>query len=314
MTVSGVTPTVPLYARAVRKPVVIIVAAGLVLAGCSDDAADQGGLLGALGRVRATADTRKSVEYGEPAAVRGLVGDNKARYQLLQGYGYGSIASYSLKVKDTLGLDLTGFDGAIVAGDPPNQATTLWGEYDRSTVDKKLGDLKIDNEKGLGGTRWRAADDHEVNLDGPFTDVVPPAQFNDILTRDGAFAFSPASAGVEWVTEPGDGTLADDSVLAPLAKCLGDVVVARLQATGQAAGVRRDGTDVICLKADEDQVSKALKGDSPATGEPWDQLLPRATVDEAEGLARVTAPAGDDRPAGRGLQMMLNHDLDALTR
>jgi hypothetical protein len=298
----------------VLRTVAIIVAAGLVLAGCSDDTADQGGLLGALGRVRATAETRKSVEYGEPTAVRALMDKSKSRYVLLQGYGYGSIAPYSLKIKDTLGLDLTAFDGAIVAGDPPDQATALWGEYDTSTVDTKLGDLKIDSDKGLGGTRWRVADDHEVNLDGPFTDVAPPAQFNNILTRDGAFAFSPASAGIEWVTEPGDETLAGDDVLAPLAKCLGDVVVARMVATGQAAGVRRDGSDVICLKADKDQVSKALKGDSPTTGEPWDELLPHAAVDEAEGLARVTAAAGDDRPAGRGLQMMLNHDLDALSR
>jgi hypothetical protein len=296
----------------VLKPVAIIVAAGLVLAGCSDDPADEDGLLGALGRVRATADTRKTVEYGEPAAVRELMAKDKSRYITLQGYGYGSIAPYSLKVKDTLGLELTGFDGAIFAGEPPKMTTVLWGDYDTSTVDSKLSDLKIDSEQAGGGTRWHVAKDNEINFEGPFTDVVPPAAFNDIWTRDGAFAFAPTSAGVDWVTEPGDETLAGDDVLVGLAKCLGDVVAAQLQATGEAAGVRRDGSDVICVNADQAQVSTALKGEVPSTRQPWDELLPGATVDQAEGLARVTVPAGDDRPAGRGLQLMRNRDLDAL--
>lgn len=293
------------------KPVAIIVAAGLVLAGCSDDAfPDEGGLLGALGRVRATADTRKSVEYGEPASVRTLA-DKDKRYRQLQGYGYGSVSNYSRNIEGELGLHLDEFTGGITAGDPPKQATLLWGEYDTSALDGKLGGLGIDSEEALGGTHWRAAEDDELNFDGPLVDVMPTAHFNNIVTRDGAFAFASASAGVEWVTEPGDETLADDSVLVPLARCLGDVIAATLLATGEAAGVRRDGTDVICLNADEAQVSEALKGNAPSTREPWDELLPGAKVDSAEGLARVTAPPGD-RPAGLGLRALQTRDLEAL--
>jgi hypothetical protein len=295
----------------VLKPVAIIVAAGLVLAGCSNDSSDEGGLLGALARVRATADTRKTVEYGEPAAVRALAEKDKKRYQQLQGYGYGSIADYRLNIEDALELHLDEFTGGISAGEPPTRATVLWGEYDTSAVDGKLGGLGIDSEEALGGTHWRVADDNELNFDGPLVDVMPTAHFNNIVTRDGGFAFASASAGVEWVTEPGDETLAADSVLVGLAKCLGDVIAAQLLATGEAAGVRRDGTDVICLNADEAQVSEALKGTVPSTRKPWDELLPGATVDSAEGLARVTAPAGD-RPAGLGLRALQNRDLGAL--
>lgn len=309
------TPATRLYARAVLKTVAIVVAAGLVLAGCSDDSsAADGGLLGALGRVRATDDTRKAVEYGEPAAVRALMAKDKRRYQSLQGYGFGSIASYYQQVDDTLGLDLTGFSSGVVAGEPPRQATAVWGDYDTSTVDSKLGGLHVRSEEGLGGTHWVAGKDNEVDFAGPFAELVPPGQFNDIVTRDGTFAFAPTSAGVEWVTDPGDDTLADDDVLAGLASCLGDVVAARLTATGQAAGVRRDGSEAMCLKADEDQVTKALKENSAVTAQPYDELLPGATVDDAEGFTRITVPADDDRPAGRVLQMMQNRDIPGLSR
>lgn len=296
------------------KPVVIIVSAGLVLAGCSDDAADQEGLLGALGRVRATAQTRTAVEYGEPAEVSALMAKDRSRYQALQGYGYGSVATYSVKVEEALGLDLGTFDSGIVAGEPGKQATVLWGEYDVSTVDGKLSDLGIDKESSpFEGTHWRSADDYEIDFEnGPFTEVAPPAQFNNIVTRADAFAFAPAAEGIDWVTDPGEDTLATNDVLGPLATCLGDVIAAQLQATGEAVSVRKDGTEVICLARDEAQVSEALKGKVPSTGQSWDELLPNAEVGTDDGLVRITVPAQDDEPVGRVLRIMLNGDLAGL--
>ena len=303
-----------LYARAVVKPVALIIAAGLVLAGCSDDhAADGPGLLDALGQVRASAETRRSVEYGAPAEVRTLVAKDKTRFQRLTGFGYGSIADNALTVKDMIGVDFGAFNQGIVAGIPPNQATVLWGTYDRSTVDTKLDGLDIDHEDGLGGTHWRSGDDHEMNFDGPFGEASPTGQFNNIVTRDGAFAFASTSADVERVTEPGEKTLADDDVLAPLASCLGDVVVAQLLDTGIGVGVRRDGSDVICVDAGADQVSHALEGTVPSTRRPFDEMLPGATVDEAAGRTRVTVPPhSDDTPSGVVLRMLVNRDLDVL--
>jgi hypothetical protein len=107
--------------------------------------------------------------------------------------------------------------------------------------------------------------------------------------------------------------IVDDDVLVSLATCLGDVIAAQLQATGQAVGVREDGTEVICLASDQAAVSDALKGDVPSTREPWDELLPGAEVDEDNGLARVTVPAAEKgRPVGRVLRLMVNGDLDGL--
>lgn len=297
-----------------RTPLAIIVTAGLVLTGCSDDPAEDG-LLGALGRVRATAETRVAVEFGQPAAVQALLDKDKARYQTLQGYGYSTIARYGVIVEDVLGLDFDGFDGAIFVGEPPKQAAVLWGEYDVSAVDGKLRDLGIDSEAGLGGSRWRSGDDYEFNVTGgPFPETMAAGQqqFNNIVTRDGSFAYAPAEEGVDWVTEPGDTTLADDDVLAPLATCLGDVIAAQLTATGLAVGVREDGTEVICLDGDRAQVSDALKGDLPSTREPWEEVLPGAEVSEDGSLVRVTAPARDGKPVGRVLRMMATRDLDAL--
>jgi hypothetical protein len=302
-----VTPAGLLYCRPVLKPVVIILSAGLVLAGCSD-AADQGGLLGALGRVAATAETRAYVEYGEPAAVAAL--PDKDRYLPLRGFGYSSIAMHSVTVEDALAIDLDGFDGAILLGEPPKQATVLWGEYDKAAVDGKLRDLGIDSELGFRGMRWRSAPDYEINFaDGPFTGVVPLNQFNNIVTGGTSFAFAPAEEGIKWVTEPGDETLADDDVLAPLATCLGDVIAATLLATGEAVGVRRDASEVICLDGDQATVTDALKGTVPSSGEPWDQVLPGAEVGEDGSLVRITVPAQDDKPVGRVLRMMVNGDL-----
>lgn len=302
-----------LYCRPVLKPVVIILSAGLMLAGCSDDAADQGGLLGALGRVAATDETRAYVEYGEPAAVAALLdkdAKDKGHYLALRGFGYSSIAMHSVTVEDALAIDLDGFDGAIYIGEPPKQATILWGEYDKAAVDEKLRALGIDSEVGLGGMRWRSAPDYEVNLaDGPFTGVVPLNQFNNIVTGGSSFAFAPAEEGIKWVTEPGDETLADDDVLVPLATCLGDVIAATLLATGEAVGVRRDASEVICLDGDKAKVADALKGNVPSSGEPWDQVLPGAEVGEDGSLVRVTVPAQDNDPVGRVLRMMLNGDL-----
>lgn len=293
------------------KIVAITVSAGLLLAGCSDDAKEDG-LLGALGRVRATAENRVSVEYGEPAAVRALLDQDKARYQTLRGFGYSAVAQYGGRLDDALGLDLDGFYQAIHVGNPPKQTTILWGEYDVATVDDKLRGLNIDDEAQFGGTRWRSADDNEISFDGPFIDMAPPAQLNNILTTNGSFAYAPAAEGIDWVADPGDDTLADDDVLAPLATCLGDVVAAQLMATGEAVGVRQDSTEVICLEGDQARVSAALKEDLPSTGEPWDSVLPGAEVTQDGALARITVPAQDGEPVGRVLRLILNGDLAGL--
>lgn len=282
-----------------------------MLAGCSgEDGAPVpfgSGLLGALGKVRANSDTRVAVEYGAPARVREL----GERFRGLEGYGFGTIANSAKRVDDAIGLDLRSFDEGVVVGQPPRWGSVLWGDYDVSGVDDKLAELGIDRAELGEGTIWTSGKDFEIDFaDGPFVGVVPTNQFNDIWTADGSFAFAPARAGVEWVTDAGGETLADDDTVGGFARCLGDVVAARIDRG--AAGVREDGTEVVCLAGEQARVEEALDGDVPSTREPWDELLPDAKVEQDGGLVRITVPDSGDRPAGRVLRAMMTGDLLAL--
>lgn len=264
-------------------------------------------MLAALANVQATADTRVAVEYGAPARVRAL----GERFRMVEGYGFGMIANSARLVDEAIGVDLQGFDSGIVVGQAPRWGAALWGDYDVAAVDAKFRELGIDSVEQGGGTLWTSGKDFEIALaDGPFTGVVPLNQFNDVRTAAGSFAYGPARAGVEWVTDAGDTTLADDDALARLALCLGDVVAARIE-DGIAAGVRGDGREVACVGGDQGAVEKALDGPVPSTRQPWDSLLPGVTVEDGGGLVRVVAPGGDE-PAGRMLQAMMKGDLKAL--
>lgn len=250
-----------------------------------------------------------AVEYGEPARVR----ESGERFRSLEGYGFGTVANSAKRVDDALGVDLGSFDRGILVGLPPRWGAVLWGDYDVASVDGRLGELGIERAEMNGGTLWTSGKDFEIDIaDGPFAGVVPLNQFNDVRTADGSFAFAPARVGVEWVTEAGDSTLADDDTIGPLARCLGDVMVARIE-RGVAAGVREDGTEVACLDGERDQVAEALDGVVPSSREPWDELLPGAEVEQDGELVRVTAPDGGDNPVGRILRAMMTGDLLELT-
>lgn len=287
-----------------------VLATALVLAGCGgDDGSSGSGLVDALGKVRATSESRKFVEFGAPGRV-----PEGERFRSVTGYGYGQVAQTSIQVRERLGLDLAKFDAGIVAGQPPRWVGAVWGEYDSSAVEGKLAELGATREKEeLGGTLWRTAEDGEMDpAGGRMREVVQLNQFNTIRTAGDSFAYSPAAAELEWVAAPGDDTLADDEAIGPLARCLGDVVAAMLTDAGQAVGVREDGTEVICLDADRAAVERALAGDVPSTRQPWAELLPGAKVDESDGRTRVTVAPSDDRPVGRVMQMLQRRDLDGL--
>lgn len=263
--------------------------------------------MGALGNVRATADTRVAVEYGAPARVREL----GERFRHLQGYGFGTIANSAQRVDDALGVDPGSFDHGIVVGRAPRWGAVLWGDYDVAGVEGKLREKGIDSAELGGGTLWTSGEDFEISLgNGPFAGVVQLNEFNDIRTATGSFAFSPARVGVEWVTDAGEDTLAEDEVVGGYARCLGDVVAARIEEEG--VGVREDGTEVVCLDADLDDVETALDGEVPSTREPWDELLPGADVEQAGGLVRITVPADDGQPVGRVLRALMTGDLRGL--
>ena len=267
-----------------------------------------GGLVGALHRVAANDDTRAGVEYGAPARIREL----GERFRTLEGYGFGTIAPTAKLVDDALGVDLGAFDEALVAGEAPRWGGVLWGGYDLDTVDDRLGGMGIERAEDDGGTRWTSGQDLEIDFDGPFVGVVQTNQFNSIRTADGSFAYAPSAAGVDWVTDGGDDTLADDAQVGGLARCLGDVVAARI-VQRDAAGAREDGTEVFCIDGDKAAVEEALDGEMVSTRQPWDEFLPGLKVEQDGDFVRVTAPARDGAPVGRVLRAMTTGDLRDLT-
>lgn len=293
-----------------------VLAAALVAAGCGGEpTSSRSGLVDALAKVRATADTTTYVEFGAPNRVPD--GD---RFQPLAGYGYAQVAQMAERIREKLGLDLTEFDAGVLAGQPPRWVGAVWGEYDTAAVEGKLTELGVTREgEKSAATRWRGGEDDEIDLEGgPLAEVVRLNQFNTLRTADGSFAYAPAAAGLDWVAAPGENTLADSladhEAIGPLARCLGDVVAAVLTDAGHAVGVRADGTEVICVDASTATVERALEGAVPSTQEPWDELLPGAQVDESAGRTRVTVPAPDsaDRPVGRVMRLMTSRDVRAL--
>jgi hypothetical protein len=300
--------------------------------GSSDDA--DTGLRDALAKVAATDATRSYVEYGDVTLLGTLTereGEQGKRFVSVFGYGFSQLATTSQILAEQLHFDPRTMAGAVQAGEPPQTAGLLWGDYDVAAVEKVLADRDIPAEDDAGGKRWTSAKDRELQLDGPLAGIARTSELNVIRTADGTFAYAPARAGVDAVTEPGDDTLADDPVMHRLSGCLGEVAAAVLVApsdedtTAYGVGVRvtedGDATEVACLAPDGDpkgmreHVEQELKdGQTPSTRQPWTELLPDATVDvvEFDSVVQVQARPGVDKPVGRVLQMLQTRDLAAL--
>ena len=299
--------------------------------GASDGAADSG-LRDALGRVAATDATRKYVEYGDVALLSKLAdGPDGKRFLGVSGYGFSQLAATAKVIADELHFDPTTMDGAVLAGQPPDTAGLLWGDYDAAPVEQALADRDIPSEDDGGGKRWTSAKDRELTLAGPLAGIARTSELNVIRTADDTFAYAPARAGVDAVTTPGDDTLADDPVMHRLSGCLDEVAAAVLVApsaddpTAYGVGLRAtedgDVTEIACIspdgdpKAVRDHAEQEIKnGTTPTTRQPWTQLLPDAAVDVVEfgAVVRIVAKPGADDPVGRVIQMLLTRDLAVL--
>jgi len=309
-----------------------VVAVLVATAGCAD--ADEDGLLGALGQVRATDSTRLYVEYGDLAAIRRLSGTDqdktdRDRFLGISGTGFSNLAPSAVPMTEDLRFDPSAMDEALVAGQPPDWVGVLWGDYDVEALDRELADRGIPSAAALGGTRWRSGADRELRVEGPLTGIARTNELNNLRTAPDSFIYAPARAGLDWAVLPGADTLADDPVLAALAGCLGDVVAAVFvrpeeDPTAYAVGVRAPSaaevTDVACLAPTDAGTATRLRdrvegeladGSAPSTRQPWSELLPDASVDVVDGaVVRIEAkPVG---PVGRVLQMLFNRDLAAL--
>ncbi len=327
------------YDRAMSRPLTLAVALLLACcAGCSGDgeSGDAGGsdtgLRAALARVAATDSTRAYAEYGD-VALLGKLADGAAgkRFLSIYGVGFSPIAPTSRTIADELRFDPMAMDGAVLAGQPPDTAALLWGDYDVAAVEQALAGRDVPAEDDADGRRWTSADDRELSLDGPLAGVARASELNVIHTADGAFGYAPARAGLDAVTTPGDDTLADDPVMHRLSGCLGEVAAAVLIAPGEddatayGVGVRAtasgDVTEIACISPDgdpkgvRDHVERELAdGTAPSSRQPWTELLPDATVDVVEfgAVVRVAAKPGAGDPVGRVMRLLQTLDLAAL--
>ena len=326
------------------RPLTLVVALLLACcAGCSGDDGSGGSggsddadtaLRDALAKVAATDATRTYVEYGDVTLLDKLTeggGEQGKRFLSVLGYGFSQLASTSQILAEELRFDPRKMTGAVQAGEPPRTAGLLWGEYDVAAVEKVLAARDIPAEEDAGGKRWTSGKDRELQLDGPLAGIARASELNVIRTADDTFAYAPARAGVDAVTEPGDDTLADDPVMHRLSGCLGEVAAAVLVApsdadpTAYGVGVRVTEagatTEVACLAPEGDpkgvreHVEQELKsGQTPSTRQPWSELLPGAKVAvvEFDSVVRVEAKPGADAPVGRVMQMLQTRDLAAL--
>jgi hypothetical protein len=243
----------------------------------------------AMTRIADTPATSGYVEYGDTANLR-----LHQEFTNLGGYGWSPLATAVYQVKDRVGLDPGEVAGAITAGLPPDATGLIMGDFDTDTIGGKLRAAGGHEEKAGDLTKWTFGGDHEVNLDGPFTDMGIVSQLNKIAAGRSTFAFASTDAGLQATIDPG-ASLAKNATLTSLSDCLGDVRVAVLAVAGQpapiAAGVRANPTtDVLCVLAPDSGKAQSWAktagdnldhGQSARTRQPWNTLL-------ADGKAEVT--------------------------
>lgn len=156
------------------------------------------GLQHALARVADSPATSVRVEYGDLAAVRGMLGSGKARFERVRDFGSPDLVPVAGRLSAGLGVDPRSFATAIAVGQAPDWAGLLLGEYDSAGAAKRVGDPAV------------AGDPAGV-----------PALAR-IGAGGGAFAYASSQEGLAAVERPGERTLAANEVLAPLADCLGE--------------------------------------------------------------------------------------------
>jgi hypothetical protein len=295
---------------------IAVVLTGL-LAGCSSEEEPTTGLVTMLGKVKATPQSRMSVEYGDLDRQRALAAAAPDRTRSLRGTGLGNLAQYTVTIKDGVGLDLLAMHKAIRVGIPPQWAGLVEGDYDVGAVNKQLAAHGVHRDSGDDeASNWSSGADNELRADGPMAGIVPLNEFTKLRTAKGSFAYSP-NQDLGWVTDPGEDTLAEDPAMRDLADCLGDVLSAHISAVGPsklmvASGVRatspQDATEIICAEPGSDlaaqlqQRAMSQLSDGQTTREqPWSQILPGAKVDiagKSSTCVRITMATPSTKPIG----------------
>jgi hypothetical protein len=212
---------------------VLCVAAGPVLAGCSTKSEDSGGtgtgpdatgLRQALSRVAATDDTRTWVGYNAIAELTKVVGKRPGYgFSLLLLYGTDFGTAVALHAPTDTGIAPLDADYVIEAGLQPHNVTVLAGGQHADRIGTSLTTLGW----ARNGDRYVAPDPARLTNAGMKT--VYGQTFAQVRPDGSDVAIGRSGTDLDTAGHPLPGrTLADDQATAALAGCLGDVVVANL--------------------------------------------------------------------------------------
>nr|WP_042180331.1 hypothetical protein [Kibdelosporangium sp. MJ126-NF4]CEL14334.1 hypothetical protein [Kibdelosporangium sp. MJ126-NF4]CTQ88701.1 hypothetical protein [Kibdelosporangium sp. MJ126-NF4] len=279
----------------------------------SGTAGSADGLLDALGKAKATPETRAYVEYGRPSATKD--------WKSLGGTGYTNLYNYAELTTSRLKFDPRKFTTALSVGQPPNTATILWGEYDTGALNQAFAEAQGKRADVNGAAVWTLGEDNGYQTQGPLADAVPPVGFNKVRVAVGSFAFAGSAASLAMVTDPGTETLAKDPENAALAGCLQDVVAAIISRvpenpTPTGIGSRADGTEVLCVlppagqaedvrKKIEDKVGTGAR----LTGQPWKDVLTNVQTEVVTGQSQVVRMTAKAPQPGVLFTALANRDL-----
>jgi hypothetical protein len=329
-------------------------AAVLALAGCSSggsnggdggDGGSNGGRLGgpspaggvpttfsvALAATPATGWDDTYVEFGAVSHVVSLNGSPGSGPLLAYvGMGESPLAESGNRSADVLGFDPLTVTAAVTVGQPPKQATAVYGAFDVSAVGKKLTAAGF-KQKGsaAGGTVWGLAADDQVDLDNPLGDP----QLDDVLVTAGRIVLGPSATDVEALAAAGGSTLASNAKLSALASCLGAAYAGMISPASPAIGSTpvgvgvvgdsgQDASEEICVSAEDSATANAIgahwtrqitSGRSQQQDEPWSKLLtdPRASVvSSSPTVVRLTAKPAAGARAGTLLEALYAPQTD----
>ncbi|MCE6996585.1 hypothetical protein LZG04_17505 [Saccharothrix sp. S26] len=297
----------------------------VLLVGCTAEAeVPQGvpetGLLGALAGVRATDESSLLVEYGEVAAVRGLLDQDARRFAGLRGYGYSDLAGHSQVLPELVGFDPAQATTALRVGQSPTWVAVVRMDVDVAVVEGKV--QALGGRKGGSGV-WTTGEDGEIDPDGPLAQAGIVTGFQQVRVEAGSVAHSTGAEALKWVTEPvGGKSLAADPMIGELARCLGEVSVAVISkprsglpvAAGVRVAVGGEVTEVVCVPDENPNALKDLVRTN-LEGAPWVEVLAGATAEQPAdqtGMVRVLVPAAPDVRVGRVLVALQRGELPGL--
>jgi hypothetical protein len=304
--------------------------AALVLAGCSSGGSGGGGgasggrfggpsvggglptsISAALAGVPSAGWDGTYLEFGDVTQVVALNGGSLGAgpVEAYVGLGESSIAGFEEEAGSVLGFDPLKATAAVTVGQPPSQATVLYGTYDAASIGRKLTASGF-KQKGAaaGGTLWAYGPDNQVNVNNPTGD----AQMNDLNVATSRIAYGGSSVNVDRLVAPTGPTLASNAQLSALASCLGDASAAvittfapspgsTLYGIGLVGSSGKDASEEICVSAKDSATASAIganwtkqleTGRSQRLDQPWSKLLidPQASVvSSSPAVVRLTS-------------------------